>query len=89
MQIGENTGIFFDNTLRIKQLAEQVGIPEIPKGKEQFLYNVGETVESSGIGPLKEGVKVKIVERYMQHGYAYYVAENGQTHRTKDLRPVS
>lgn len=89
MHFGENSGIGFDNTLRIKQLAETVGIPEIPRGNQFFKYEVGQTVESTGVGPIREGIKIKIVERYMQHGYAYYRAENNQVHRDKDIRPVS
>jgi hypothetical protein len=89
MPIGDKIGFSFDNTLRIKQLAETVGIPEIPKGNQFFKYEVGQTVESTGVGPIREGIKIRIVERYMQHGYAYYRGENNQVHRDKDIRPMS
>jgi len=60
-------------------------LPEIPKGNQRFVFSVGDTVKSSGVGPLKAGVSVKIVDRYEQHGYCYYVGDNGMVHREKDL----
>lgn len=78
----------FDNTAKIKQWAAQNEIPEIPKGRESLEYEIGYTVEASGFGSLKAGTLIKIVDRYMQHGYAYYVGENGMVHRRRDVRRI-
>lgn len=59
--------------------------PPEPKGKQTYRFKVGDVATGSGLGPLKAGVQVKIVERWKQHGYCYYKVESGQVHRDKDL----
>ena len=63
--------------------------PEPPRGRQTYKYNVGDTVQSSGVGPLKKGVRIKIVERYKQNGYCYYRDENNSVHREKDIEPLA
>lgn len=59
--------------------------PEIPRGNQTFKFEIGQPVYSSGLGPVKKGIAIPIVDRYEQHGYCYYVAKNGQVHREMDL----
>lgn len=59
--------------------------PPIQKGKQNYRFKVGDTAISSGAGPIKAGVEIKIIERYKQHGYAYYVDDKNRVHRDKDL----
>ena len=79
-----NNGTGFDNTQRIKELADQ-GVPEIPVGNESYAFAEGQTVQHSGEGRYKRGTKCKIVERWEQHGYCYYRDDKGLVNRQKDL----
>lgn len=55
-----------------------------PKGNQQFQFEVGQTVYSTGVGPLKGGIAIVVTGRYEDHGYCYYEGYAG-THREKDL----
>ena len=79
-------GVNFDNTERVRNLARERPVPAPPRGTETFTFNVGETCYSTPTGVFKPGVSFTIVERYMQHGYAYYRDSKGVTHRTKDIQ---
>lgn len=74
----------FDNTLAVKKLARRV-VLNCPTGAEQFAFQEGQVVKSSGLGTYKAGVPVEIKERYRQHGYCYYRDSSGIVHRQKDL----
>lgn len=74
----------FDNTATIKKLAQTVDL-HIPKGKDKFLYEVGQVCQSSEIGVYKKGTQFTIKDRWMDHGYAYYKDQNGRCHRNKDI----
>ena len=76
--------MFFDNTGNIKRLAKK-GIPPIPQGAESFKHEIGSTATCTASAVYKEGTKVTIEDRYMQHGYAYYRDTSGRVHRNKDL----
>lgn len=78
----------FDNTLKIKQMAEAglLEVPEIPVGKESFKFNIGDTATTTEFAVYKPGIQIKITDRYIQHGYAYYVDTKGKAHRNKDLK---
>jgi len=61
-------------------------IPGILKGKEKFLYKVGEIVVTGTTSTRKPGLRGKVTERYKQHGYCYYVLTDGLgVQRQKDL----
>lgn len=60
--------------------------PPIPLGKQSYKFEIGQTYLSSAISPIKEGTPIKIVDRYMQHGYCYYRDDKGMVHREKDLK---
>lgn len=77
-------GVGFENTANIKELAEK-GIPEIPVGKENYAFTVGQTVLHSGLAHYKRGTVCIIVERWKQHGYCYYRDIRDLVHRQKDL----
>ena len=62
--------------------------PSIPKGRQHYIYEVGQTVYFTSLGLYKEGTPVTIVDRYTQHGYCYYVDAAGKAHREKDLKPA-
>jgi hypothetical protein len=76
--------ISFDNTLSVITEAAR-GVPEIPRGHQTQKFKIGQTVFASGVGSLKRGTKITITDCYEQHGYWYYVGENDQVHREKDL----
>jgi len=57
--------------------------PAIPKGKETFVFSVGEIVQSSDISPRRG--KGEVLSRYMQEGFCYYEVQNLGVCRTKDL----
>ena len=78
------SGLGFDNTARVKELAE-VGVPEIPVGKENFAFSVGQTVLHSGLGRYKRETECNIVERWQEHGYCYYRDDQGLVNRQIDL----
>lgn len=78
------SGVGFDNTTRVKELAEE-GIPEIPVGKENYAFSVGQTVLHSGLGRYKRGTVCIISERWQQHGYCYYRDIHGLVNRQIDL----
>lgn len=61
-------------------------IPNIPKGKENYIFNVGQDVRTGPTSTRKPGLRGKVKERYKQHGYCYYVLSDGLgTQRQRDL----
>lgn len=78
------SGVRFDNTTRVKELAEE-GIPEIPVGKENYAFRVGQTVLHSGLGRYERGTECEIVFRWGEHGYCFYGDDKGLVHRQIDL----
>ena len=79
-------GIDFNNAKSVRDDAKFIRLPPTPRGTETFTFEVGETCYSTPTGVFKPGVAFTIKERYMQHGYAYYVDSKGVTHRTKDIQ---
>lgn len=77
-------GVGFDNTQSVTKLAEK-GVPEIPVGKENYAFSVGQTVLHSGLGRYKRGTVCIIAERWQQHGYCYYRDYKGLVNRQIDL----
>jgi len=75
----------FDNTLRIKQLAASCHIPPTPPGEEVLQYKIGSVVKSSGLGAYKAGIEIRIIDRWIDNGFAYYRDDAGIVHRTKDI----
>ena len=57
---------------------------KIRKGK-QFRFKVGDDVCASGQGVYVRGTHVRIVEQYIDGGFAYYKDDKGVVHRDKDL----
>lgn len=55
-----------------------------PRGNQRFQFEVGQTVYSTGVGPLKGGIAIVVTDRYEDHGYCYYEGYAG-AHREKDL----
>lgn len=77
--------LHFDNTLRIKQLAATCHIPPTPPGEEVLQYKIGSVVKASGLGSYKAGTPIRIIDRWMDNGFAYYRDEYLVVHRTKDI----
>lgn len=60
-------------------------LPPIEVGREKQLFNIGETVFTSGTGIYKAGIKVTIDEVIEQNGYFRYRCGK-LIHRQIDLR---
>jgi len=80
--------MLFDNTGRIKKLAENYDLPPTPAGNQEFQFNVWDTVEHNGKGTVRAGVRETIIDRYKENGFCYYTMENGATHRQQDLNAI-
>ena len=65
---------------------KKLTIPATPKGNQSYQFEIGEDVKFSSIAPTRGSGK--IVDRYMENGYCYYIVQV-QRHRTtareKDL----
>lgn len=77
--------INFDNTLRIMQLAATCHIPPTHPGNESFEYQIGSMVKASGLGSYRTGTPIRIIDRWIDNGFAYYRDETLIVHRTKDI----
>lgn len=64
----------FDNTQSIKDAADfgRFRIPPTPKGKEVYTLKRGELVESTGIGPVKGGLRGRVLSREKNNGFNRY-----------------
>lgn len=66
--------IRYDNTKLIKDLCNSgaYSIPDTPPGNEAFTMDAGDKVESTGVGPVKAGVRGVIVSREKNNGFNRY-----------------
>lgn len=83
--------IRFDNTKSIKDKCDsgEYTIPGIMRGRERYLFSVGERVTSSGMGTIVGGEDGTVMSREMNNGYCRYYVEfdcgTKSTQRQKDL----
>jgi len=91
MELNKTQGISFDNTNRVKIIAEIMDIrgkwDKIPSGKEKQAFNTGDKIESLDSDVFKAGTISVIKECENNNGYFRYLA-GGVWHRQKDIKKV-
>ena len=77
--IGEN------QYFKLKQIPDS--ILHTPKGKQTLKegFKVGDEVTATATSTRIKGTKGKVLERYKQNGYWYYVTDTMGTQRQQDL----
>ena len=87
MKINKKTRVNFDNTANIQYLAFKLGnnYLAVESGKEKQLFDIGETVISTGTGCLIPDIEVVIQDIIVENGYVKYFG-NGLWHNQNDLR---
>lgn len=59
-----------------------------PQGDESFIYEIGDTVVSTGLGMYIEGVEIVIEDMWKTNGFVRYFGK-GSTHRQQDVKSIS
>ncbi len=89
MELNKPNGISFDNTNRVKIIAEIMDIQnkwdKIPSGKEKQAFKIGDQIESLSTDTFKIGTISTIKNLHCDNGYYHYFA-GGAWHRQKDIK---
>jgi len=72
------------STKRTKERYADMPLPIARRGKEFYQFTVGQTVTTTGAGPMVAGCKVIISQRMKNNGYCQYFA-SGLWHKQGDL----